>query len=288
MPAANPQGHSVSLQGLKWKDEIALIDELELDTSYQRHVVDRLVNIIAADYNPILAGKLIVSRRNGSSYIVDGQQRWHGARYAGIDKVAIIGVYGLDQQAEAEMFLALNEGRVAVRAIDNFRAAFHAQAPYALEIVSVVEENEGRIEGIREPRRDSDIKAVEALRWVHRRGGRRGLDATLKVITDAFGELTQPNCPGMLVKGVFAVISVHRDEIDRSRLARQIGKSGTGQLASLAHGMGQVLGAAAGQRSYYLAVLEAYNKRLGAKAIEPAGTLNRIAKAWKDEEDADG
>lgn len=273
----------VDISSLKWKDEVAHVADLDIDPTYQRHVVQRLVDAIAANYNPLLAGKLVVSRRNGTSYIVDGQQRWHGARAAGIDKVAVIGIYGLDRVAEARIFLALNQGRVAVRAIDNFRAAWHGGETYAIEINAVVEQHGGRVQGIRQPTQNSDVEAVEALRWIYSRGGIRGLSATLEVIGKAFGEVTKTTCPGLFTKGLFGVISLHRDTLDIDRLARQIGSRGTGEITQLAQGMGKVLGAAAGSRAYYMAILQAYNERLGKKAIDPAATLNRIGKSWEDE-----
>lgn len=273
----------IDISSLRWKDELVGVDALSIDATYQRHVVQRLVDIIAANYNPLLAGKIVVSHRNGDDFIVDGQQRWHGARDAGIKKMAAIGITGLSQVEEARLFLALNQGRVAVRAIDNFRAAYVSGENYALDINAAVEERGGRIWGIHQPTRDNDIQAVEALRWVYRRGGTKGLEETLDVVVMAFGELNASTAPGLMLKGIFAVISLHRDEVDRDRLSRQIAKKGTVQLAGLAHGMGQILGAAAGSRSYYLALLQAYNERLGSRAIESATTMNQISKVWKSE-----
>lgn len=280
---------NVDLASLKWEDEVLQVDNLSIDNSYQRHVVQRLVDLIASNYNPLLAGKIVVSHRNGNSFVVDGQQRWHGARGAGINSMAAIGITGLGQVEEANLFLALNHGRVAVRAIDNFRAAYVAGEMFAVVINEVVENLGGRIWGLNQPISDSDLQAVEALRWVYTRGGRRGLEETLQINRAAFGELTSATAPGLLVKAIFAVISMHREEVDRDRLARQIAAKGPAQLANLAHGMGEILGAAAGSRSYYLALLQAYNDRLGKRALEPVGTLNRIASVWeKDRSQAEG
>lgn len=272
---------TIDIAKLKWRDEIVPCESLTVDSTYQRHIVQHLVDIIAASYNPLLAGKIVVSRRQHAAFIVDGQQRWQGARQAGILELAAIVISGLNQTTEAQLFLALNEGRVAVRAIDRFRAAYHAGEAYAVAITDLVHELGGRIYGLDEPIRDHDVQAVEALRWIYRKGGIVGLRETLAIILEAFGELSQPTCPGMLVKGIFGVITVHRADVDRERLARRVGTVGTQQLAQLAHGMGQVLGAAAGQRSYYLAILQAYNDKLRTGALQPAGTLNHVGILWK-------
>jgi hypothetical protein len=267
---------------LRWSDDVVALDELAIDSAYQRHEVARLIARIGASFNPILAGKLVVSCRNGASYVVDGQQRVKGARLAGIDRLAATKIWGLDQETEARLFLELNEGRVAVRAIDKFKAAYRAGEPYALAIASVVEQYGGHIRGVHRTERNTDLVAVEALRWIHLKGGERGLAQTFAIITKAFGELTQATCPGQLAKGIFAVLAMHWEEVDPERLARNLGRAGVHKIVSEANAIAKALAGSANQRSFYLALLGVYNEGRRRATIEPVATLNKVGSSWRE------
>jgi len=117
--------YSWAKQGDKGKLEMVNVGSLNVDHNYQRGVVSEVNTlVIARDFRWDAFGTLVVMRRkDGSMWVVDGQQRLSAVMRRGdIDEVPCIVFHSDGQEHEAQAFVSLNIARRPVSAIDKFRA----------------------------------------------------------------------------------------------------------------------------------------------------------------------
>ena len=89
-------------------------EKLNVDTRYQRVVIQDSVNDLVKNWNPLFVGVLYVAKRkNGSFYVIDGQHRMLAAKELGLTvDVKIIHIDDDDPAiAEALLFLIMNKFR---------------------------------------------------------------------------------------------------------------------------------------------------------------------------------
>jgi hypothetical protein len=162
---------------------------LIIDGSYQRSIDEPRARQIAAQWDDLIAGAIMVNERpNGVLAVVDGQHRVRAAILAkGEDADILCAVsHGLPIEAEARLFAELNGPlRRQPKALDVFRARLVAGDQAPAEIVRTVEDVGLRIGfnagGSSEP---DVIQAIVAIERIYRRAGVRGLRATLVLIRD--------------------------------------------------------------------------------------------------------
>lgn len=259
-----------------WEEVVVTVAELNVDRSYQRQPREDLVGRIARNYDLVLAGYITVNRRaDGSLWIVDGQQRWMGARKAGEREMFAMVVDGLTPEEEAAYYTALNRGRRALTSIEIFRSAFRCHDPSAVEIVEVVYDLGGSIAGISGSR--ETIQAVSALESVHGRGGRRMLVAVLEIIRDSFGGLNRTTCQSQIIMALFNVLTTH-PELDRARLTKKLEAIGDKNLRQRAGAIGAAFGSV-NEYTYYLAICQTYNHGLRKNLLKPKAKSARTA--WR-------
>lgn len=110
--------------------------ELELCTAYQRDVVnEHRVDQIANALDLRAFGSLLVAKRDGKYWVVDGQHR----RLAALkrDDITRLSCVVFDSRSiadEANLFALLNMSRVAVSATDKFRALVAGDDPVAVAL----------------------------------------------------------------------------------------------------------------------------------------------------------
>src|SRR3989304_2375030 len=102
--------------------EVLTIDDLHVDHTYQRDLSADRVQSIAARWDIVAAGPIVVSRRaNGDLYIVNGQHRAAAAKMAGETHVIAQVVNDLTAKKEATLRLKGN-CRLGDKAMERFRA----------------------------------------------------------------------------------------------------------------------------------------------------------------------
>jgi hypothetical protein len=152
----------------------------------QREKNQARVDKIAANFDPEQIGAPTVSQRGSSFYIIDGQHRIEAMKAIGWEDQKIqCWVYtGLDDEAEAEMFLQLND-TLTVDAYSKFRVGVHAGRAEECDIDRIV-----RAAGLVVSRDGipGAIGAVGTLRRVYGRSGAQVLGRTLRIIRDAYGD----------------------------------------------------------------------------------------------------
>src|SRR3546814_16693938 len=104
--------------------QFAQIDQLLVDDSYQRSIEggasQRLIVKIAENWDWRLCLPLIVSRRQGALYVIDGQHRYEAAKLRGDIRDLPIVLFDFDDpKAEAELFVPANRRRRRMGGLDD-------------------------------------------------------------------------------------------------------------------------------------------------------------------------
>lgn len=123
--------------------QFALPDELEIDAEYQRALdfsSDQLIRRIAENWDWTLYQPLAVSRRaDGRLFVIDGQHRLAAARLRGdIPQLPCTITEFASATAEAASFVALNQQRKPLNAMELFRAAVASGEEEAVAIASAM------------------------------------------------------------------------------------------------------------------------------------------------------
>lgn len=263
-----------------------VVEDLHMG-SYQRHQVPRLVTAIGADFDFILAGVIVVSLRDGIYYVVDGQQRVSGARIAGVKALAGLLVEGLSEAQEAGLFRRLNEARVAVSAVHKFNAAYIEGTDWAIQITRIVEEAGGKIDVVH-GQSDLNIRAVATLRQIFYREGSEGLAWVLRVVGEAWGEVTSGTAEGRVLAGLVYFYAAHRDSINTDRLIGELAKLDPATLNRTARGLTEISSNSTGQIAMYKALVKTYNATRRGRKLEPVGRVfYAMEKAHREDDEVE-
>lgn len=131
-------------KGLMPTVQYCLVDQLEVDETYQRSIDNNesqaLIAHIALNWHWGRAQLLNVSRRDGRLFVVDGQHRLQAAKLRGdIQQLPCLVEEFASVAEEAQLFDDLNGKRRPVSALDKFRAALVAGDPDCMAIGAAME-----------------------------------------------------------------------------------------------------------------------------------------------------
>jgi len=120
-----------------------LVDNLLVDDSYQRSIEggasQKLIVNIAENWDWRLCLPLLVSRRQGQLYVIDGQHRLEAARLRGDIRDLPVVVFDFDDpKAEAELFVQANRARRPMQKLDDFHADLAAGGAESVAVNKVV------------------------------------------------------------------------------------------------------------------------------------------------------
>lgn len=160
------------------------VADIQVSSHAQRELRTHMAEKIAAEFDPDKMGVPVVNLRDGRYWVIDGQHRVEALKIIGYDDQLIeCQVYdGLDERAEAEMFLGLNT-KLTMGALDKFLVALTAQRRRELDIARAVD-----AQGLTVGHGQGHIMAVGALGKVYDLAGYDRLSAALRVLRDSFGE----------------------------------------------------------------------------------------------------
>ena len=168
------------------------INELTMD-EYQRITNDAQVERIAKSFDPVKAGLIVVSERDGKQFLVDGGHRVAAMRKKQITFCPAIVLYGLTEQEEADYFRKQGENTRNLTVYDRYKAGLVAGDPVCLEIEVIVKKHDFAVSSSSSAM--NRIRAVQTLQRIHRQYGAGTLDKTLMLIRqtwDGFGDITKP------------------------------------------------------------------------------------------------
>jgi len=247
-------GHDYTIEEVR-------IDQLHTDV-YQRILNMDKVNKLAANWDPLAVGFLIVSRRpNGDLYVVDGQHRAAAAlRFGHVTMEAQV-FEGLSLQQEAKLRIATNDRKSEV-IWERFKARLVAEDPVAEGIRDVIESVGGNIRLTSFSGRDSFVALAAAEKLYNVDGNGDHLSRVMAIVVGAFGKPTSDNAPGTVLYSVSHLVLVH-PEVDDERLTEKL--SGIGIMLMNQRAL-HFRGIYTGSRivNWYRAAVEAYNYKLGA------------------------
>lgn len=248
---------------LRW----VALGELGVSVHAQRKFSQTHTESIAAEFDLEKLGFPVVSSRDGSYWIVDGQHRIAAAKMFGFTDTDTIQceVYeGLTEKEEAEFFLG-RDFRRGVHPFDKFRIAVTAERTVETAIQRLANVN-----GIKISKSDG-ISCVGTLKTIYERSGPVVLGRTLRIIRDAYGDAGYDRA---VVDGVAMVCARYGDQFSA--------EDATAKLGNIHGGVNGLLGAAAKLRlqtgnakssCVAGAVVEALNKG--------RATGKRLASWWK-------
>ena len=118
--------------------------QLVIDASYQRSVEagdsQMLIRRIAQHWNWDLCQPLVISRREGQLFVIDGQHRLAAARLRGdIAQLPCVVIDYASAADEAASFVHLNQQRRPLNQLDLFKAALASEDANAMAIMAALE-----------------------------------------------------------------------------------------------------------------------------------------------------
>lgn len=162
------------------------LDAMRVNDHAQRELNNARVDRIMANLDLEQIGTPTVNLREGNYYIIDGQHRVQALRNYGFgsDSIQCWTYEGLSEEAEAEMFLKLNDTLV-VDLMSKFKVGVQAGREEDCDINRIV-----LAQGLKITREkvDGGIAAVGTVQRVYRRYGGPTLGRSLRIIRDGFGD----------------------------------------------------------------------------------------------------
>ncbi len=106
-----------------------------LTADYQKDRLDvRRAKAIAKEYDPVKAGCVLISEREGKFYIADGQHRTAAAKIAGETHIMCQVVAGLTYEEEARLFAEQSKLTRGVSKTIKFKALLEAKDEKSMQI----------------------------------------------------------------------------------------------------------------------------------------------------------
>lgn len=116
------------------------ISDLNISHTYQRTVKRTVVAKIKKQYDSAAFGTIIVGeRKDGSLWVVDGQQRVTAAKELGHHEVPCSVMDSRGSSHEAEVFRVINGGRQNITRNELFKAALESGDSQSVEILAAIE-----------------------------------------------------------------------------------------------------------------------------------------------------
>jgi hypothetical protein len=254
-------------------------NDLMVDLSYQRELVESKVNRIVKEYNSKAIGVVILSlRENGDLFIIDGAHRIAALKKMGLGNqdVNSIVYFGLSLPQEAELFVLLNENRSKPK-----QSAIHKASAKAGDVDSA--EIEAMLSRLGLTIGDKPgvgiIRAVGLLHKVNEKISISNLEKSLRILRDAFGMHSSSFQAEFIV--AISMIVVKYKTVDESRLVKTL--SALGQptyLISKASNMVGIKSALAKQIALATFVIDAYNNKLRANRLNRSLVTSADAKTY--------
>lgn len=192
------------------KHDLVEVRTLKL-AAYQRAPQTSRVKIMASKFDENIIGTIVVSKRDGQMFIVDGQHRVMLAKLKGIPFLWAEIHEGLTYEEEAKLFKIRNNedgNQVKPAKSEIFHASVESKDPDSIRIKEIVESKGFKITNFTG---NGNIVAVASVVRVYKKHGERILTSTIEVINKAWGGESD-SLKGLMLEGMAAFIKVYEGE----------------------------------------------------------------------------
>lgn len=201
-------------------------------------------------------------------WVIDGQHRLAALLHHGLGEWEVDVIVHADiktHSAACDLFLKLNT-RTAINPFDEFRNQLAAGRPVAVGVARVAQKHGLKISAAAG---DGNVVCVKSMMNLYAKDDGHALDATLGVLTNAWGR-TASAVEGKLVEGVGFVFARYNGSVDRPALAKKLGKypGGAPGLHGSAKSLTAVRSSTLG-RCVAETVVDVYNKGRSAGRLDP-------------------
>ncbi len=199
----------------KQKIENIMLSEITVG-AYQRNVSDARALRIAKAFDTAKVGVLIVSKRDGKYYIIDGQHRLNAMRIHNVESANCIVLEGLTYEEESDYFRNQNKDCRGLSLQDRFLAGVEAGDEMCIKINAIINKNGFIMNRSNRSRDSKSLNAVKATELICELYGYEIFDKTLEFIAATWPGDVHAKQREILV-GVSAFINTHGAQITKER-----------------------------------------------------------------------
>ena len=164
------------------------LKEMIVDSEYQGHVNEILVEKISKNWKDSAAGAIILNLREDNTYaVLDGQHRVLAAQKRGVTELNALVFIGKSRQEEAELFVQLNF-KHNVRPFDRFRANLMAGKIVEKNIVAILRELGLKLSEHPNKTNEGGVRCIVALKNIYELHGGPHLKTVMGVLQAAFAQ----------------------------------------------------------------------------------------------------
>lgn len=207
-------------------------DTLQMHPSYQRDVIAQKVKEITAAWSWLSCGALIVGRRGGEHWVIDGQHRALAAkRRSDITHLPCVVFETVDVQQEARGFLDANTGRKPVSAISKQKALVAA----GNEIADYVQKACAGV-GVQIKPYATKARELKCIAWCMRRAteDRDAFSAVLAIGAE-LSDADNIAIPERVLEGLWIINAKCGDGLADKRLTKRLREKGARALLEAAN-----------------------------------------------------
>lgn len=208
------------------------IDSCDYENNYNRKIDVSRAKRYAIEFDENAMSEVVVSKRDGYYYIVDGQHTVFIAHLRGIDKIHCRVIHGLTVEEEAALFLKINKNRKPLAAYDKFKAAKIANDDATVRIVSVANMFGFDVVAAKGRNKIAAIGTVESLTRKH------GIDvfANACEVLRAAWDGSEESLRREIVSGLMLLIATYPVEMNLSKLSEKLSRVSPNRILSEADG----------------------------------------------------
>lgn len=240
---------------------------IKIDPDYQRDLKQSFI-VEAGQFDPQLAGTVVLSSRLGGPFCIDGHHRVGIARASGVSHVNAFVIDDLTKADEARLFVRLQRMRRSLSSHDLFKGESVSGDPETLAMIRIVN-NAGFRLVQRAGGNPTAITAIDSVRYIHRYGGDDLLSRTLGLVKEMWlGEPKALSGPTLKGLALFLQSAGQQPTFSRDRLLRVMDHYTPLKVQRFAQAIAIKRNAASpGPANFAEAILVEYNK------IIPKGEL---------------
>lgn len=197
---------------------------LHSDQPYQRPVRKADVQKIVDNYDPVLMDDIIVSFRDGSYYVIDGQHRLSALRtiYKGECTVFCKVFTGLSYTEEAELYNRFNSAKKQLTLSDKMRAHVEAKDdPEINDIKHLIECAGFKLNTAHVGGKTDQVSCLRASVYAYKLLGRSGFEWMLRLINQCW-KGQKNNTHQDIIYGMALFLSTYKDVLSEINFVKRL------------------------------------------------------------------